>query len=350
MDSRITHVEIFHYQIPFSYPLTTSRVYTRSGIILFLYDRNGCHGIGEIAPLVGLSKERLNDSLNQLMAILNILKDADVESIELPTGLFPSVKFGLELALLSLRANQKGIPLWKELNRGGTIKRNARVKLSALISQYNKTEQELSNLIKDGYSSFKIKVGNMQDSGLIKALREIGGSKIDIILDANKGFSFEQGVSFAKLVNPFDIRYMEDPINDAYRLEEFFKKTCIDIGIDQDMDNKDVIYGNYVKAWVIKPGIMSGIRESIFLINEALKKNIIPVLSNPFYSGVGVSALVLMASAFIPDNIPMGLDPYRWIKEDILEEPLSIKNGSFLEKDVRDKIKSVNKDLLNKIC
>ncbi len=349
MDNRISHIEIFRYRIPLSSPLTTSRDYHRSGIILFLYDKYGHCGAGEIAPLEGLSRETLGEALKQVVSISDVIKGAGLDSID-SSRLFPSVRFGLELATLTLKANQTGIPVWKELDEKEVIKRGARIRISALIPWHSNSEEELLDLMSKGYNSFKIKANRIEDARLINSLRQMGGNGIDIIIDANKAFSLEEGIRFGRSVYPSDIRYIEDPLKEIYKLKEFSQKTGISIGIDQDINNRDIREGDHIKAWVIKPGIVAGLRETITLIKEALKKDITPVLSNPFYSGIGVCALILLASAHIPEHIPMGLDPYRWIKEDILEEPLDFKNGSFSVEDASNKIQRINKSLLHKIC
>ena len=170
-----------------------------------------------------------------------------------------------------------------------------------------------------------------------------------MIIDANKCFSFGEGVKFCRWIYPYAIKFIEDPINDTSRLKEFFRETGINIAVDQDIADTQIRDGDHIRAWVIKPGIMGGLRESISLIQTALRRNIIPVLSNPFYSGLGVSILVILASAFIPADIPMGLDTYRWIKKDIIEEPFIIKNGAFSLEDVVAKMERIDKNLLQKV-
>ena len=348
MDSRIDHIEIFHYKIPLSLPLTTSQDFYRSGLILFIYDKDGHLGAGEIAPLKGLSKETLNETFKQLIAISDFIMEKGIESIDL-LKLFPSVRFGLESAFLTLKANKKGIPIWEELNPGKIIKKDIKIRISALISRHNNEAQEMQDLVSKGYESFKIKVKNMGDGELIKSLRQIAGNNAAIIIDANKCFSFVEGVKFCRWIYPYDIKYIEDPIDDTSRLKEFFKNTGIGVAIDEDINDTEIRDGDHIRAWVIKPGIMMGLRESISLIKTALRRNIIPVLSNPFYSGLGVSILVILASAFIPDDIPMGLDTYRWIKKDIMEEPFTIKNGAFSLGDVLRKMGRIDKNLLQRV-
>ncbi len=343
MDNNVEKIELFKYKISFLYPLTTNGSYSRTGIVIFLYDKNGYYGIGEISPMPYLSKETIYASLKQLMDISELLQAReDFANLLESLDLFPSVKFGLELAFLDLMANRKGVPLWKIMNN---FKPKDFIKINALVTNLSKSK-EICKLIKMGYTSFKFKVKNMEDIEKIKKIRSLIGNDISIRVDTNKSFSFKEGIILGKTLYPYNIDYIEDPIFDINKLKEFFYITKIHVGIDQDINNKKLRYGDHVKAWIIKPGIIGGLKESISLINEALANNIYPIVSNPFYSGIAVSCLVQMASAFVHMDIPMGFDPYRWIEEDILEEPFDIINGSFSLKDVVRKSKKINKKKL----
>ncbi len=303
---------------------------------MFLQDENGLCGIGEIAPLENFSKETIKDCIRQIKVISELIREQNLEDIF--KRCYPSVRFGLELAVLSLEANKKGKNLFELLSKDSRWE-NKRVKLNALITEQN--IYELERLLESGYSSFKIKVRAEKDWRLVKQVRDKVGCSSEIRLDANRTFSLEEGVRFGKKVYPLRIAYIEDPVRPT-ELKEFFEQTNIAVAVDQGIESKEIRYGKHIKAWIIKPGISVGIKESIALIREAQSLGIMPILSNPFYSGVGVSALACISSAFIDEDIAMGFDPYRWIKEDILEDPLNIKNGSFYLKDVLKKMFKIN--------
>ena len=231
--------------------------------------------------------------------------------------------------------------------RKGTIKpKKEKVRINALTTRDNLYEVE--GLIKKGYSSFKIKVREMEDWKLIKEVRAIGGDKIEIRVDSNSRFSLEMGIEFGKKISPFNISYMEDPVDNPYMFKEFFLRTGIKVGIDKDLNNRDVRYGEHVRAWIIKPGIHGGIRDCIDIIAEALRNRIQPILSNPFYSGVGTGGIVILSSLMGLDSY-MGLDPYRWIKEDILRDRFTIEGGEIKIEDVIKKITELDRERLIRV-
>jgi len=321
MDIFIEKIEGFYYKIPFSFPISPFRTYLREGLIICVYDKDGNTGVGEISPLEGLSREKLRDCIKELK------KSSNISKLELP-----SIRFGLELSILIL------------MLRKGLIKpRKEKVRVNALITRDN--IHEVEDLIKKGYSSFKIKVREMEDWSLVKEVRDIVGDNMEIRVDSNSRFSLDMGVEFGKKISPFNINYIEDPIENPYLFKEFFLRTGIKVGIDKDLDKKDVRYGKHVKAWIIKPGIHGGISDCIDIIADAMRNGIQPILSNPFYSGVGTGGIAILSSIMGLESA-MGLDPYRWIEEDILKDRFSIEGGEIKIRDVIEKIIELDKERL----
>lgn len=333
MDLRLDHIELFYYKIPYLLPITTGNYfYWREGLILFLYDKDGAFGIGEVAPLEGISKETLRDCISQINELSESLPKLTQAGLK---RYYPSVRFGLESAILSIQAKKEKRNIAELLSKT----RKEKIKISALITEKNLYETE--ELISLGYSSFKIKVSSPDQWKIVSLVRDIVGEDAEIRIDANAILSFKDAISFAKKIIQFKPSYIEDPTKELEKIKDFFFKTNLFIGIDKHLEKVSLRYGPHIKAWIIKPGIVGGLTESLLLIKEAEERGIYPVLSNPFYSGIGTSMLIIMASSIL-DDIAMGFDPYRWIKEDLLQQPLSIKRGSFLIKDIENKMDKIN--------
>ncbi|GEM_PF-5175401 len=313
MDHRI---EVFFYEIKLSY------VGKRSGIILFLYEKD-IYGIGEVAPLPGISRESIKDALDQIIQI------KEGKTVKRP---FPSVKFGIELAKLSLEAKKKGCSV-VDLIKEGSLKK--RIKTRALVGRFNLSDLER---IIEGYSFFKVKIRDKKDEGIVREVSKKG----KVAVDAEKLFLLEDAIGFVERIKDVQLDYIEDPLRRKEEIFEFFRRTNIKVAIDRDILDENIRKAEPVKAWIIKPGIVGGISDCISLIKEAKKRGIYPVISNPFYSGIGTSALIQL-SAIIEEDIPMGLDPYSWIKEDILEERFLIEDGEFILEDVIKKSERIKK-------
>ncbi len=132
------------YSLPLTVPLTTpldisNRSFgSRAGLILTarlscdLDPRSGseriCVGVGEVAPLPGLHAETLEEAEQQLALVSELLRGATLPRAAAllggrlgtwqrsalgfePSRLHPSVRFGLEAALMAAVAEERGMPL-----------------------------------------------------------------------------------------------------------------------------------------------------------------------------------------------------------------------------------------------
>jgi L-alanine-DL-glutamate epimerase-like enolase superfamily enzyme len=90
-----------------------------------------------------------------------------------------------------------------------------------------------------GMAGCKFKVGGLapaQDAERVAAARDAAGSDFLIAVDANRGWSAEQAIEFAHLVEPLDIRWFEEPCHwydDAALMARVRAKTRIPITAGQ---------------------------------------------------------------------------------------------------------------------
>ena len=134
----------------------------------------------------------------------------------------------VDVALWDIKGKAAGQPVWKLL--GG-----AHEKLPAYITfglpRYSVEEliEVARMLIKDGQTSLKMVVAAgsheydeilgqpsdasiLQDAERVRALREAVGPKIELMMDANKGATFAQALRLAKLCEPYNLTWFEDPV------------------------------------------------------------------------------------------------------------------------------------------
>jgi O-succinylbenzoate synthase len=98
-----SHVVLYRYTIPFTEPVTVKRqrLVQREGIIIALRSTDGEHiAYGEIAPLPGLHNETLELAEAQLVDLLS--KRGMTTPDSLPEELYPSVRTGVEMAMINL--------------------------------------------------------------------------------------------------------------------------------------------------------------------------------------------------------------------------------------------------------
>jgi D-galactarolactone cycloisomerase len=90
-----------------------------------------------------------------------------------------------------------------------------------------------------GMAGCKFKVGGLlpqADAERVKAAREAAGADFMLAVDANRGWTAEEAIAFARLVEPLDIRWFEEPCHwydDAAQMARVRSKTAIPINAGQ---------------------------------------------------------------------------------------------------------------------
>jgi D-arabinonate dehydratase len=99
--------------------------------------------------------------------------------------------------------------------------------------------RELENYRQAGMAGCKFKVGGLSpqaDAERVKAAREAAGPDFILAVDANRGWTAEQAIEFARLVEPLDIRWFEEPCHwydDAAQMARVRARTRIPVNAGQ---------------------------------------------------------------------------------------------------------------------
>ena len=405
---KIIKFNIFKYELPLLKPLIikNKQLNSRHGIIINIQTSSGLSGFGEIAPLPFFNKESLyqdiiqikdlakfiincklytdvsfnSENKNELDDINFLNKKSSIKSINskninpfdfnfslssiynffannnLNENIFPSVRFGIEMALLNLiflRRDFK-IILNKEV-------KNVLPVCKLYMIMESDIEKNIFQVINEGYKVIKIKVGREsleQEIYKLKKIKRIlknNKSKIKIRLDSNGLWTSDEAVYFGNEIGAELIEYIEDPLNDLRLYENFFNKTGIPVAVDEKLNEFLKIYEirknitrnlNYLKAFILKPSLIGGFLKTAELIKIARENNLMAVLSSSFESSIAISSIALFAFLTGLIDIPVGLDTLSWFKENLLTEEIKIKNGNIALTDVLNNINNINYNLL----
>ncbi len=99
--------------------------------------------------------------------------------------------------------------------------------------------REMEAYRRAGMAGCKFKVGGLSpqaDAERVRAAREATGRDFMLAVDANRGWAAEQAIEFARLVEPLDIRWFEEPCHwydDAEQLARVRAQTSIPITAGQ---------------------------------------------------------------------------------------------------------------------
>jgi D-galactarolactone cycloisomerase len=215
------------YRAPIETPVTTSFgiMRDRPMVIVTAEDHDGVEGYGEVwcnFPQVGAEhRARLVDSVLSPLATAAPFESAELlfhhltaatEVLAIQSGEagpFAQAIAGVDTAVWDLLARKQGVPLWQML--GGTSP-NIRVYASGL----NPTSPEVLAARKraEGYRAFKLKVGFGADRDIanLDALRRELGSSVELMVDANQGWSLAEACEVAPRIERFRLTWLEEPL------------------------------------------------------------------------------------------------------------------------------------------
>lgn len=126
----------------------------------------------------------------------------------------------LDIALWDLRGKERGLPLNKLIGGAGSRCKAYRGGIDLAFS-LPKLLSSIEGYLDAGYNGVKIKLGQpdvQTDIDRVKAVRELIGSDIFFMVDANYAMSVEEAIYASKAIEEFDILWFEEPtIPDDYQ-------------------------------------------------------------------------------------------------------------------------------------
>lgn len=329
---KASHIVLYRYAIPFTEPITVKgkRLVQREGIILALKSHEERHiAYGEIAPLPGLHRESLHLAEIQLIELL--AKYDFAAPCLLQDGLYPSVRTGLEMAMINLEAAISGtLPAFSDSGYiAGQVPVNALL-FGETVSIIKRAEEYFTR----GYRTFKLKITAVDADNAIRSIRALHrmfGNRIELRLDANQSLSLDEALDFAGNIPKESIAYIEEPLKHAGQIGEFYAQTAILSGLDETLWQKpellDQIPEAALAALILKPNRLGGISAALQLARYARKHKLKAVFSSAFESGISLSFYSWLAASTASKPAACGLDTYRYLKHDLLETPFRAENA-----------------------
>ncbi len=352
---KILQSRIFKYSLPLKQPLKLANIEMRErkGLLIKLIGSEcnadgsgedcGVAAWGEVAPLPGFSRETVDESLEQLKRTLLELQrnplPPDLEKLEGGFqnwlggfNLAPSVRHGIEMAVLALLANSSNISMARLLSPQPMMT----IRINGLITGCVDEIVERARLLqRKGYRAVKMKIGTLPlDEAIartINVFRELD-SRAVLRLDANRVWTLDHALQFAEAVRDCEIEYIEEPVQDNSQISEFL--SCTDsrlpVALDEslvDLEPHQLTEFSQVSALVLKPTILGGFEKTAAFARAGKALGMRAVISSSFESSLGIAALGPLAAAYGSPNSPVGLDTMGWFARDLLAEPIAIAGG-----------------------
>jgi len=334
------------HKLNFKFEAGTSRgVLTHKNIwYIRLWDsaNSSLIGIGECAPLKGLSPDDRPDFEKKLQIVCATIVEVSITDFSIPQLInffdlneYPSIVFGLETAILDLKnGGKREIISSKFYSNSKPIPINGLVWMGDESFMKNQLEEKLAQ----GYSCIKLKIGAIDFAKELKLIESIrknySTEQITIRLDANGGFSFNEAKEKLQLLSNFEIHSIEQPIKAGQwqEMTELCASSPIPIALDEELigiksKEEKVRLLSHIKPQfiILKPTLVGGLAMSKEWIDIADSPSIGWWITSALESNIGLNAISQLASS-LNVTMPQGLGTGQLYHNNI-DSPLTIDKG-----------------------
>ncbi|MDI9864428.1 o-succinylbenzoate synthase [Flectobacillus sp. DC10W] len=301
-------------------------------------------GLGECAPLKGLSIDDRPDFELQLLSICEYFNTLDLEvfswnlSIILDQVLdksFPSIVFGFETAMLDLLNGGKRV-----IYDNGFHQNQRNLPINGLIWMGDKEFmlRQIDEKLAAGYTTIKMKVGAIdfeKECELLGYIRKhFSKDEITLRVDANGAFGFDTALEKLKRLSEYDLHSIEQPIKQGNSeiMAELCQTSPLPIALDEELigmkeyPEKYKLLKKIMPQYIIlKPSLVGGFQQCREWIENANRLKIGWWMTSALESNVGLNAITQFAAEFA-NPLPQGLGTGQLYHNNI-PSPLVIEKG-----------------------
>ncbi|ALJ03660.1 o-succinylbenzoate synthase [Pseudalgibacter alginicilyticus] len=292
-------------------------------------------GIGECGLFRGLSVDDTLDYEDKLKWLCkNINNDFDYLLGELIE--YPSIQFGLEMALKSLESSSLF-----DLFPSAFTQSNASININGLIWMGNEVfmKQQIEDKIKAGFNCIKMKIGAIDfqtETYLLKSIRNDFSSKdIELRVDANGAFTPSEALEKLKILSEFDLHSIEQPIKQGQieAMSDLCSKTPLPIALDEELigvfgvtKKQELLQTINPQYIILKPSLIGGFKGSDAWIEMAERQNIGWWITSALESNIGLNAIA-QYTFLKQSSLPQGLGTGSLFTNNF-DSPLQVLNGA----------------------
>ena len=340
----IQRVEIFGVAIPLVGPGFRNAYLTKKAqksALVRITAADGSIGLGNIDPSPGYSTETIEQSLdalrNKLGAVVQGHDAGNIhglsEAMDKALAGFLDAKAAIEMACVDLTARRLGIAVHQYL--GGALVDSVRFNAWIGIEPPDVAAAEARRWFDRGFRSAKIKVGGGVDADRdrVQAVREAVGPQMKLRADANAGYSVEDGIRLGKLLEPFDMQLLEQPVaaDDLAGMAKVRQAIGVKVMADESItDHASLIRliqadcADIVKLKVMKQGGFLACRR---MLETASAAGLGVVIGHGFGLGVNTVAEIMLAAT--SRSVLDGLECVGPLKtaDDIVTHKLDLARG-----------------------
>ena len=288
------------HELHFKKPAGTSRgVYNTRPVWYLFLNENGKTGIGECAPLPGLSKE----TPAQVEEVLNKIVINPTRFLQNTALLqeFPSVRFAVETAWLDLQNGGQQLIFPSEFTEG---KEGILINGLIWMGKAEDMGKQIQEKLEAGFHCIKLKIGALnfdQELQLLQLIRNnYQSSCITLRVDANGAFSTTDALEKLNQLAQLDIHSIEQPIAPGQwaLMGHLCDETSIPIALDEELigmndpAEKELLLDTIRPQFLIlKPSLHGGFAGCNEWIELAKQRSIGWWITSYLESNIGLNAI-----------------------------------------------------------
>lgn len=310
------HATFKKYTLHFKRPGGTSRgvMHTKDTYFIRL-QHNGSSGVGECGLFRGLSSDDRPDYEEKLKWACDNIGSEKAELLAELTE-FPSIQFGLEQALLSLKSTDGFLLFPSKFTTG-----EAGIPINGLIwmGSPDFMKQQIKNKLDEGFTTIKLKIGAIDFDSELNLLKNIRTSfsenEIELRVDANGAFSPDNALEKLKRLSDFQLHSIEQPIPPKQwrEMAALCEVSPVPIALDEELigiftkPEKDKLVATVKPQYVIlKPSLIGGFKGTKEWISSAEKNGAGWWITSALESNIGLNAIAQFTYT-LPTTMPQGL-------------------------------------------
>lgn len=344
---------IAKHLLQFTFDAGTSRGVLRQKYSYYIKIHSTEHdeyvGIGEVAPLMGLSPEldatfeaRVHSSLIQFNQMqIDDTTGLDLSHIDLLCEQMSSLKgassllFGWETALIDYFTGGKRQLFVQSFSSG--IKKSIEINGLIWMNAYEHMKKQSIQKIEAGFHTIKMKIGAIQWEEEYALLTQIRTQNPDLTLRVDANGAFDETNVWEKLnaLAKLNIHSIEQPIQpkNFALMKALCAQSPVAIALDEELigihtkAEKEHILDHLNPPYIIlKPTLHGGIKGTKEWIALAEERDIKWWMTSALESNVGLNAICQLTATY-PIDLPQGLGTGQLYHNNI-PSPLHVTNGT----------------------
>jgi L-alanine-DL-glutamate epimerase-like enolase superfamily enzyme len=220
---KILSTDIYRFSIPMEpFTIATGTMSHAQNVFIRIHTDAGFYGVGECSAFPAIVGETQDTCLVMAKAFAQLLKGKD--PLDIPgclqllhdfTAGNTTIKSAFDMALFDIAAKHAGVPLYRFL---GGEKRTVETDITIGIASPEAMVDKALLFKEGGATVLKVKLGKdaNQDVLRIKSIREAVGDTMEIRIDANQGWTFDEAVYALNAMKDLEIAFCEQPMRTWY--------------------------------------------------------------------------------------------------------------------------------------